>query len=64
MATLQNVVFITTFAGLALSLAIILLIVSQLGNDAKHRFCGGGKCGSRHNTHVLSFAIRFSIAQH
>ena len=35
MATLQNVVFITTFAGLALSLAIILLIVSQLGNDAK-----------------------------
>ena len=35
MATLQNVVFITTFAGLALSVAIILLIISQLGNNAK-----------------------------
>jgi len=35
MATLQNIVFVTTFAGLVLSIAIILLIFSQLSHDAK-----------------------------
>lgn len=63
MATLQNIVFITTFAGLALSIAIILLIISQLWNDAKS-LAFAGVTSAVAGVTFMSCLLQFSFQAH
>ena len=63
MTTLQNIVFITTFVGLALSIAIILLIISQLWNDAKS-FAFVGVASAVAGVTLMSCFLQFAFQSH